>query len=219
MQHLPDQHFITRLYRWFCNLIYYEFSWAYNLTSVIVSAGQWNKWRSLGLKYIKPGNVLELGCGTGYLLKKSKSEHINIFGLDLSLQMLSCSKILLKKNNLTCPLIRADGTQLPFQNNSVDNIIATFPEQYITESKTISECARILKKNQPAKGKMIIVGRWIVMNNMLLKHLFPVFYRMPTEDQKNEITNLFKIHNFNVNFHEHTLGLVSVYVIEAEIKP
>jgi len=216
VQHLPDKHFITRLYRRFCNLIYHECSWAYDITSFVVSAGQWNAWRTIAFKYLSKGNTLELGCGTGYLLKEGLSQKLDITGFDISAQMLKHSGNLLKKNHLNGPLVRGNGMQLPFLNASFKNIVATFPEQYITQTQTISECARILDDSPDHNSKIIILGRWIVLHHPILRILFPVFYRLPSESQKNEVKSLFNTHGLNAQFHEHRMGLVSVYVIEAK---
>jgi ubiquinone/menaquinone biosynthesis C-methylase UbiE len=130
--------------------------------------------------------------------------------------MLNRSSKLLQQNNLNCSLVRGNGMELPFQNSCFNNIVATFPEQYITQSQTISECARILKNNPNENSRIIILGRWIVLHHKVLRLLFPVFYRLPTESQKSDVKELFLQHNLDAQFHEHKLGLVSVYIIDAK---
>lgn len=215
MQHLPDDHFITKLYRRFCNLIYHEASFAYNLTSWVVSGGKWRQWQGLALNYIQEGKVFELGCGTGRIVKQLKENKKDFVALDYSMEMVKLSKktALLKE----AKLIRGDGMQLPFKNKSFANIIATFPEQYIVTEECISECARVLR-NDDVKGRLIIVGRWIVMHNPILKPFFPVFYRQPTEEQLSEIKSKMSRFDFNVTIHEHRIGWVSVYVIQADLQ-
>ena len=84
---------ITRLYLWACQRLYYEFAWSYDLVSWLVSAGRWDTWRCAALAYLRVEGstqqdmdyrVLEIGFGTGELLVTMAQHGFTIYGLELS---------------------------------------------------------------------------------------------------------------------------------------
>ncbi len=102
-----------------------------------------NKRLRLIKKYInKTDKILEIGCGSGNLLKNIACE--NITGLDISNKMIDeCKKI--------CPngnFIVGDAENLPFKNNSFDKVIISEVLYYLPDlNKAIKEAFRVLKKD------------------------------------------------------------------------
>jgi ubiquinone/menaquinone biosynthesis C-methylase UbiE len=88
--------------------------------------------------------ILEAGCGTGRWISALKNDHLNIFGLDYSFEMLKLSKDKNPKMNL----VNSDAVEIPFKENLFDltfcvNAIHHFPDK----DRFTQECKRILKNN------------------------------------------------------------------------
>jgi malonyl-CoA O-methyltransferase len=100
---------------------------------------------------IKPGAIVDVGAGTGYLGDGllARFSSANLFELDVSLQMLITNrnklpwyKRILKKKNLLC----ADAENLPLASESMDLIISNLTMQWCNQlGQTFSEFRRVLK--------------------------------------------------------------------------
>ena len=90
--------------------------------------------------------ILDLGCGTGFLLKRLHEEGYNyLVGLDITLEMLREAKSLLGN---TVDLVLADAEKLPFRDRSLDAILCCGTLHHIPQfRKTVSEISRSLKEN------------------------------------------------------------------------
>ena len=104
----------------------------------------------------KGGKILDLGCGTGALLKEIKELNIaeQLFGIDISPNMLEIAK---NKLGNDATLILGDSERLPFEDSSFDAIVCNdsfhhYPQPDIVE-KEVSRC---LKQN----GVFIIGDCW-----------------------------------------------------------
>lgn len=184
---------ILRTYRRFCQLIYREAAFSYDLVSWLISAGQWDKWRSWALEYTKDDQrVLELGFGTGGCQVKARTKNIELHGLEFSPEMVNITQKRCQNSGVHARLLRGDGCQLPYAKESFSCIFATFPEQYITTEDSLKECYRCLVEG----GELILVGRYLTLDLPLLREHFPVFYRPLDHD---EISN-FKARAQDVGF-------------------
>ena len=101
-------------------------------------------------------SILDLGCGTGALLKEIKELNIaeQLFGIDISPNMLEIAK---NKLGNDATLILGDSERLPFEDSSFDAIVCNdsfhhYPQPDIVE-KEVSRC---LKQN----GVFIIGDCW-----------------------------------------------------------
>ena len=101
-------------------------------------------------------SILDLGCGTGALLKEIKELNIaeQLFGIDISPNMLEIAK---NKLGSDATLILGDSERLPFEDSSFDAIVCNdsfhhYPQPDIVE-KEVSRC---LKQN----GVFIIGDCW-----------------------------------------------------------
>lgn len=73
----------------------------------------------------RPETVADLACGTGHYARafSRKFPAAQIYGLDISLSMLSRGKKLARRNNLSSILfLRGDIFDLPFEDQSVDRV-------------------------------------------------------------------------------------------------
>ncbi len=90
-------------------------------------------------------NVLEIGCGTGNWSNFFAGDGFKVTGIDISERMIDIAK---SKNIKNAEFIVADACNLPFEDESVDNIMAFATLEFIKDrNKTIKEMHRVLKKN------------------------------------------------------------------------
>lgn len=115
--------------------------------------------------------ALDLGCGTGELMKLilQQNEDKSLYGIDLAENMLEVAK---EKLGNHAKLILGDSEQLPFSDNYFDVVYCNDSfHHYPAPDKVLSEISRVLKPNgvfvmcdcwQPAIGRAIM--------NFYMKH-------------------------------------------------
>ena len=145
---------LAGLYIWATELLYHPFAWIYETVAWMVSFGYWSQWRLDTLQYIKAGSVLEIGFGTGALLKTLKIKNVDVTGLEPSKQMQRVASKRLEKAKLSVKRIRAQAEAIPLKNNQFDNVMATFPSNYILMPEILLEIFRVLKPS----GRLVISG-------------------------------------------------------------
>lgn len=145
----------ARLIRWAFARFYQEFAWTYDAVAALASSGQWRAWTLTALEFAR-GATLELGCGTGHVQLALAQRRAGFFvGLDRSPQMIRLTRRRLERFGFRAPLVRADARALPFESESFDAVIATFPSDYIAEDATIAEIRRVLRP-----GGMVALALW-----------------------------------------------------------
>lgn len=109
-----------------------------------------NKRLNLINKYIKKEDkVLEIGCGSGNILKLISSK--NVYGLDISPKMVEFCKKTIPFGNF----IAGDAENLPYENNYFDKVIISEVLYYLPDlEKALEEANRVLKKD----GLLIITS-------------------------------------------------------------
>jgi ubiquinone/menaquinone biosynthesis C-methylase UbiE len=89
--------------------------------------------------------VLEIGCGTGHWTKFLSQHGFEVMGLDVSEKMLEIAK---SKNIKNAQFQLAEAGNLPFENESIENIMTFATMGFINnKDKAIKEMHRVLKKN------------------------------------------------------------------------
>src|SRR5262249_13041163 len=83
-------------------------------------------------------------------------------------------------------LTRGLAQKLPFRNESLDTVVATFPTEYITDPNTLSEVKRCL-----SGGGMLIALPAALPKNPFLDWLFRVTHQSPSE-AVDVVTSRFK---------------------------
>lgn len=111
-------------------------------------------WGQTSMSYLQGGRVLELAHGPGHLLLSLKRAGYQSFAIDLSPSMGKQAARRLRQAGYEVPLVRCRAQSLPFRSGSFDDVIATFPTDYILDPSTISEVARVTS----ARGRLIIVA-------------------------------------------------------------
>jgi malonyl-CoA O-methyltransferase len=89
------------------------------------------------------GNIVDLGCGTGFLTQALLPHCENLIALDLALPMLQTTRGKLDDSvNYIC----ADAEQLPFSTDSIDTIFSNLALQWCQPiDKAFNELHRVLK--------------------------------------------------------------------------
>lgn len=145
---------IVKAYLWATELLYGPLAWAYDAVAWLVSFGYWSRWRMDALDYFQPGAVLETGFGTGELLLKLAEGGYDVTGLEPSAQMLTVTNRKLRQTGLSVKRVCATAEWIPLKSNSFNNVISTFPSNYVLKEKTLCEIHRVMTR----EGRWVVVG-------------------------------------------------------------
>ncbi len=87
--------------------------------------------------------VLEIGCGTGHWSRYFSDKGFDVTGVDISEEMIKIANL---KNISNCRFLIADGTSLPFMDNSFDAAAAITSIEFSERpEKIVSEMSRCVK--------------------------------------------------------------------------
>lgn len=115
----------------------------YDLINRILSLGQERKWRARGIAMLRPGRVLDLGCGTG----DTDFVERDVVGLDPVTEMLELSPVAKR--------VAGVGETLPFRDESFDGVFSAYVFRNLTSiDATLDEVARVLKPGASA----VVIG-------------------------------------------------------------
>ena len=173
----------SMLIDWFFKQLYHPFAWTYDFVAAAVSLGLWQKWVLAPLPYLTGTNILEVGIGTGHLLKSIHQRGNNVVGVDLSWQMCSQVQRNFYSEGLISPVINGHAHKLPFRSGCFDQIVATFPSKYIKDDSTWSEFTRVLV---PGGEMYILLFAWITGSrwyHYLFNWLFRITGQRPEWDE------------------------------------
>lgn len=170
---------MKRFMRFFFNLLYHPFAFTYDLVAAVVSFGQWKKWGQSVTPYIEGTHILELGHGPGHLQRflltslPAGNRNLTLFAIDESVQM---GKLAIRRIGTSQKLARSLAQALPFQHESFDSVISTFPTEYIFSQQTLSEVKRVLRN----RGRLIVLpAAW--PKSILLKWLYQITGETPSK--------------------------------------
>lgn len=157
---------LALILRAFFKLLYHQFAWTYDWVASIVSLNSWQRWVQSPLPYIYGPKTLEIAFGPGHLQESLNQNGITCFGLDESTQMTSITYRRLKRLGFIPNLVRGMAQNLPFRNESFDQVVMTFPAEFILTTSTFAESNRVLN----AGGCVIIIPlAWITGQKPLQK--------------------------------------------------
>jgi len=129
----------------------------YWLASTIPFGGRWRVWQRLVLSRLHGRDVLEVGCGPGWLLNDMINAGYQCQAIDASPQMVVAARNTLRRHGVADSVdivSQARAQQLPFADASFDSVVSTFPAPYIADVATTCEIARVLRPG----GLLIVVA-------------------------------------------------------------
>ncbi|MGE5224598.1 MAG: methyltransferase domain-containing protein [Omnitrophica WOR_2 bacterium] len=153
--------------RIFFNLLYHQMAWTYGWVASIVSVGKWNDWVLSLLPYLSGPWVLELGYGPGHLqaaLARQLASDGKIIGIDRSPQMAHIAWNRLKRLGFSPSIVNGQAQQLPFGSETFNQVVATFPTEYILQPEALAEIHRVLV---PGGTLAVLPAAWITGKTVL----------------------------------------------------
>lgn len=145
---------------------------------------------------IQFSNVLDLGCGTGVILKelRHKNSAVELFGLDLSENMIAQAT---RRLGTTAKLTVGDAENLPYFDNTFDLVccVESF-HHYPNPKKALSEINRVLKKD----GLFLLCDTW---SKTPIRQIMNFFIRFSNDGDvhiysENEINKLLTAAGFSM---------------------
>lgn len=105
-------------------------------------------------------DVIELGCGTGYVSAWLARRGGRCVGLDNSSKQLASAQLFQREFGLSFPLVHADAERTPFADESFDVAISEYGAAiWCDPYRWIPEAARILRPG----GQLIFLGHSVVV--------------------------------------------------------
>jgi ubiquinone/menaquinone biosynthesis C-methylase UbiE len=140
------------------DLLYHQFAWSYDIVAAAVSLGRWQSWVKACLPYLNGPRILEIGYGPGHLQAEMDSRGLQVFGVDASPEMAHIAHERLLRKGIKSKVINGYAQSMPFSSSVFDQVVATFPSEYIADPQALSEINRILK---PGGMLLIIPFAWL----------------------------------------------------------
>jgi len=177
-------HWMALFLRGFFFLLYQPFAWMYDWVAAVVSLGMWQGWVMAVLPYLRSSRILEIGHGPGHLQVALHRMGVKGIGLDRSPQMGRQARRRLLRAGLPPALVRALAQQLPFADASIEQVVATFPTEYIVHPHTLDEIHRVLSEH----GQLIVLPvAWITGRGLpqrAAQQLFHITGQAPSWDDR-----------------------------------
>jgi ubiquinone/menaquinone biosynthesis C-methylase UbiE len=184
------------LLRFFFRLLYHPFAFAYDLVAATVSVGRWNDWVASVLPFLSGTHILELGSGPGHLQRLLHSRNLLAVAIDESAPMLRLAQRNLRRGlpsgatphpaYAQTTLTRGLAQHLPFADSSFDTVVATFPAEYITDPRTLSEVKRCLSDG----GRFVVLPVALQLGRNLLERMMALLFRVTGQTPANPLDEL-----------------------------
>lgn len=119
---------------------------------------------------IKPGILLDVGCGTGFIMNNARAKGFQVFGIDPSAGMI---KLACKQYGFTAKeIFQTTSDKLPFADNTFDIVLASGSMEYVVNIEdTAKEMIRVLKRG----GIMRIIDHATPKKKSALSPFFYLF--------------------------------------------
>jgi ubiquinone/menaquinone biosynthesis C-methylase UbiE len=173
---------IFRALKVFFDLLYHSFAWTYDGVAAVVSLGRWKGWVYSVIPFLNGPRILELGYGPGHLQLQLLARHLDVYGLDESPQMGQQARHRLAAASFSPHLARGKAEALPYPSGQFNDVVATFPSEYIARPETLAEIYRVL---QPDGRLVVLLAAWITgksTRERIAAWLFRITGQVPTSD-------------------------------------
>jgi ubiquinone/menaquinone biosynthesis C-methylase UbiE len=203
----------------FFQLLYHQGAGGYDLVAWLVSLGAWDEWVRCALPYLEGSPYLELGPGPGHLLYELAKRGARVAGLDESAQMVRLAQRRVRRlPGGQAWALRGRAQQLPFATGSFQQVIATFPPEFILEPGTLADVHRVLK---PGGSLVCLPYAWFTSRHFpysLLAGLFRVTGQAPPDPlaAARPFAARLQAAGFGVQILPHALQHSTVMVIRAK---
>ncbi len=133
----------------------YRNRYLYRFASTVPFAGQWRVWQRQVLARLSGQEVLELGCGLGDLLADILEAGYTCHAVEQSPQMVAAARATLSRRHVgeAGLVIQGQAQSLPFSSETFDDVVSTFPAEYIHSIDTLAEIERVLRPG----GRLLVV--------------------------------------------------------------
>jgi len=166
---------------------------------------QWHFWfvgrQSLVMDFLHPclrsdsDCLLDLGCGTGFLLQKYSQQH-NVIGLDL----LRDGLVSTRRISPAALLLQGEAAHIPLKNEVLDGIVMLDVLEHVDDYAVLKEAFRILKP----KGWLILsvpAMQWLwSYRDRAAGHL-----RRYSRDQLNQVLRSSRFHVEKIRYYQFFL--------------
>jgi len=181
---LNPMRILSRFMRFFFHHFYHSFAWTYDFVAAVVSIGRWNDWTQTITPFVQGTKILEIGPGPGHLQRLLLDQGLSTVGVDESSQMIRLARHHLEKADYqTINLARGLAQALPFPGAKFDSVISTFPSEYISDDKTLSEIHRVLRDD----GHFIVLPAAWIIGRAILDRVAAWLFQITGETPKNII--------------------------------
>jgi ubiquinone/menaquinone biosynthesis C-methylase UbiE len=162
--------------------LYNELAWTYDWVSWVVSLGDWRNWQRAALPFLTGQTVLEIAHGPGHLLVELHAAAYQVTGLDLSPAMGRLAQKNMRRASVNLPLVRGNVQVLPFASEQFDNVLSTFPAEFMAERATLQEVWRVLRP----RGQFVIVPEGHLTGRGPLFWLVELLWRVTLRGKPDE---------------------------------
>ena len=105
----------------------------------------WKSWLAHALPHVRGPRVLEVSCGTGYLLTQYAGR-VRASAIDLNARMVEITKKNLRRAGLAADVQQADVEGLPYADETFDTVVNTMSfSGYPNGRAALAEMSRVLK--------------------------------------------------------------------------
>ena len=133
------------------NSFYSRFALAYD--RLIKLFPYWRNWLDNTLPWIQGTRVLEVSCGTGYLLTRYASQY-DVYAFDLNFDLARITKNNLQQRALAAHLQVANVEYIPYPDGVFDTVLNTMAfTAYPDSVRAMTEISRVLKPG----GRLVIL--------------------------------------------------------------
>jgi ubiquinone/menaquinone biosynthesis C-methylase UbiE len=203
----------------FFALFYHSLAGLYDAITYAISMGLWKQWLAAVCPYLPGEHILEIGHGPGHLQAMLAQEGRKIYGLEPSRQMVHLAARRLASLSFPPRLARGFGESIPYKSNAFDQVVTTFPAEFITEPDTLSEIRRVL---HPYGSLVILRFAWLSSQHWPYKAtawLFRMVGEAPAHGQalpEESLAAPFEEAGFSVTIDQIDLGHSGLVIIRCQ---